>query len=212
MRGRLDQLSFDTAVFYGRFKDLIQDGAIVSGAFGNPGNPAVIQSINIDNATISGFEIKGDMNWGKVGDGKLSTPFSYGYTRGTVKNTGKPLDTIDPAKLSVGLKYETATWDVRLDASHHSAKKFDDISAQTIAASPPAGACGDHAVRRAVRDHAGPDRPVAFQQDLAPERRPHQPDEQEVLELVGCPRCGGQLLLPRRLQPAGPLFQRLAGR
>jgi hemoglobin/transferrin/lactoferrin receptor protein len=27
VRGRLDQLSFDTAVFYGRFKDLIQDGA-----------------------------------------------------------------------------------------------------------------------------------------------------------------------------------------
>jgi len=138
VRARLDPLSFDTAVFYGRFKDLIQDGAIVSGAFGNPANPAVIQSINIDNATISGFEIKGDMNWGKFGDGKLSTPFSYGYTRGTVKNTGKPLDTIDPAKLSVGLKYETPSWDVRLDANHHSAKKFDDISAQTIAASPPA--------------------------------------------------------------------------
>jgi hemoglobin/transferrin/lactoferrin receptor protein len=137
VRGRLEQLSFDTAVFYGRFKDLIQDGAIVSGAFGNPGNPAVIQSVNIDNATISGFEIKGDMAWGKVGDGKLSTPFSYGYTRGTVKNTGRPLDTIDPAKLSVGLKYETASWDVRLDASHHSAKKFDDISAQTVAAAPP---------------------------------------------------------------------------
>lgn len=138
VRARLEQLSFDTAVFYGRFKDLIQDGAIVSGAFGNPANPAVIQSINIDNATISGFEIKGDMSWGKFGEGKLSTPFSYGYTRGTVKNTGKPLDTIDPAKLSVGLKYETPSWDVRLDANHHSAKKFDDISAQTIAASPPA--------------------------------------------------------------------------
>jgi hemoglobin/transferrin/lactoferrin receptor protein len=138
VRGRLDQLSFDTAVFYGRFKDLIQDGATVSGAFGNPANPAVIQSINIDNATISGFEIKGAMNWGKVGDGQLSMPFAYGYTRGTVKNTGKPLDTIDPAKLVVGVKYETASWDIRLDASHHSAKKFDDISAQTIAASPPA--------------------------------------------------------------------------
>jgi hemoglobin/transferrin/lactoferrin receptor protein len=138
VRGRLDQLSFDTAVFYGRFKDLIQDGATVSGTFGNPANPAVIQSINIDNATISGFEIKGAMNWGKVGNGQLSTPFAYGYTRGTVKNTGKPLDTIDPAKLVVGVKYETASWDVRLDASHHSAKKFSDISAQTIAAAPPA--------------------------------------------------------------------------
>lgn len=138
VRGRLDQLSFDAAVFYGRFKDLIQDGAIMSGAFGNPGNPAVIQSINIDNATISGFEIKGVMDWGKAGKGQLSTPFAYGYTRGTVRNTGKPLDTIDPAKLSVGLKYETPGWHVRLDANHRSAKKFEDISAQTVAAAPPA--------------------------------------------------------------------------
>ncbi|RZJ24448.1 MAG: TonB-dependent hemoglobin/transferrin/lactoferrin family receptor, partial [Haliea sp.] len=137
VRGRLDQLTVDAAVFYGRFKDLIQDGAIVSGAFGNPANPAVIQSINIDNATISGFEIKGAMAWGKVGNGQLSTPFAYGYTQGTVKNTGKPLDTIDPAKLSVGLKYETPGWDVRVDAVHHSAKKFGDISAQTVAAAPP---------------------------------------------------------------------------
>lgn len=137
VRGRLDQLSFDAAVFYGRFKDLIQDGAQVSGTFGNQANPAVLQSINIDNATISGFEVKGAMNWGKTGNGQLSTPFAYGYTKGTVKNTGKPLDTINPAKLSVGLKYETPGWDLRFDANRHSAKKFSDISAQTIAASPP---------------------------------------------------------------------------
>jgi hemoglobin/transferrin/lactoferrin receptor protein len=137
VRGRLDSLSFDAAVFYGRFKDLIQDGAQVSGTFGSQANPAVIQSINIDNATISGFEVKGAMNWGKAGNGQLSTPFAYGYTKGKVKNTGKPLDSIDPAKFSVGVKYETSGWDLRLDAIHHSAKKFSDISAQTIAASPP---------------------------------------------------------------------------
>jgi outer membrane receptor for ferrienterochelin and colicin len=211
VRGRLDQLSFDTAVFYGRFKDLIQDGATVSGTFGNPANPAVIQSINIDNATISGFEIKGAMNWGKVGNGQLSTPFAYGYTRGTVKNTGKPLDTIDPAKLVVGVKYETAMGcapgcepPFRQKVQRH--QRADHCRRATC------GARGDPAIRRTFRDHAGPDRPVAHQQDPARERRHHQPDGQEVLELVGCARCGGQLLLPRRLQPAGPLFQRLAGR
>ena len=135
-RGRFENLSLDAALFYGRFSDLIQDGVLVSGVFGSASNPAVIQSVNIDNVTISGFEIKGFMNWGKFAGGLVSTPFSYGETRGRVKNTGRPLDTIDPAKLSLGVKYETAGWDVRLDASHHLAKKFSDIGAQQIGTAP----------------------------------------------------------------------------
>jgi hemoglobin/transferrin/lactoferrin receptor protein len=136
VRGNVNSLSLDTAVFYGRFNNLIQDNATVGGA-GVAGNPTVFQSINIDNATIKGFEVKGAMDWGKVAMGRLSTPFSFGITKGTVKNTGKPLDTIDPSKLNVGVKYETAVWDIRLDASHHSAKKFEDIGTQLVG-TPPA--------------------------------------------------------------------------
>lgn len=131
VRGRLEQLSLNAAVFHGRFKDLIQDNAQVSGNF-TFANPTVFQSINIDNATIRGFEVRGEMDWGKLGAGRLSTPFSYGETRGTVRNTGKPLDTVDPAKLSLGVKYETPGWGVRLDANHHSAKKFEDIGTQQV--------------------------------------------------------------------------------
>lgn len=126
VRGRLDQLTLDVAAFTGKFKDLIEDNVIVGGA-GVVGNPTVFQSINVGNATISGFEIKGVMDWGKVADGKLSTPFGYGQTRGKDKTTGRPLNSIDPAKLHVGVKYETAAWDVRLDAIRHSAKKSSDV-------------------------------------------------------------------------------------
>jgi hemoglobin/transferrin/lactoferrin receptor protein len=127
VRGRLDRLSLDVAAFTGRFNNLIEDNVTVGGA-GVAGNPTVFQSINVGNATISGFELKGNMDWGQVAGGKLSTPFSYGQTRGKDKTTGRPLNSIDPAKLHVGVKYETATWDVRLDASRHSAKKADDVS------------------------------------------------------------------------------------
>lgn len=130
-RGRFDQLTLDTAVFYGKFNNLIQDNVQVGGN-GSALNPTVFQSINVDNATISGFEVRGAMDWGKVGIGKLSTPFSYGRTSGKVTNTGKPLDTVDPAKLGVGVRFETAVWDVRLDASHHSAKNFGDIGTQLV--------------------------------------------------------------------------------
>jgi hemoglobin/transferrin/lactoferrin receptor protein len=131
VRARLDRLTLDSAVFYGRFTNLIQDNVQVAGNF-TAQSPTVFQSINIDNATISGFEIRGVMDWGPLGASRLSTPFAYGQARGRVKNTGRPLDTVDPAKLSVGVRFETAGWDVWLDANHHSAKKFEDIGTQLV--------------------------------------------------------------------------------
>ncbi len=126
LRGRLDRLSLDVAAFTGHFSNLIEDNVTVGGA-GVVGNPTVFQSINVGSATISGFEIKGAMDWGRVAGGKLSTPFGYGQTRGTDRATGRRLNSIDPATLHVGLKYETPAWDVRLDASRHSAKKAGDV-------------------------------------------------------------------------------------
>lgn len=126
VRGRLDRLALDVAAFTGKFNNLIEDNVTVGGA-GVVGNPTVFQSINVGNATISGFELKGSMDWGQLAGGKLSSPFSYGQTRGKDKTTGRPLNSIDPAKLHVGVKYETAAWDVRLDASRHSAKKSSDV-------------------------------------------------------------------------------------
>ncbi|UUZ76526.1 TonB-dependent hemoglobin/transferrin/lactoferrin family receptor [Polaromonas sp. P1(28)-13] len=126
VRGRLDRLSLNVAAFTGKFNNLIEDNVTVGGA-GVVGNPTVFQSINVGNATISGFEVKGTMDWGQLAGGKLSTPFSYGQTRGKDKTTGRPLNSIDPAKLHVGVKYETAAWDLRLDASRHSAKKSGDV-------------------------------------------------------------------------------------
>ena len=130
-RGRLDQLTLDAAMFAGRFTDLIEDNRQVGGT-GAPGNPTIFQSVNINNATISGFEVKGAMDWGKVGVGKLSTVFVYGVAHGKVSNTGLPLDSIDPAKLSVGVRYESAQWSVRLNALHHAAKKVSDMGQQVV--------------------------------------------------------------------------------
>ena len=132
LRGRLDRLTLDVAAFTGRFNNLIEDNVTVGGA-GVVGNPTVFQSINVGNATISGFEVKGSVDWGQVAGGTLSTPFSYGQTRGTDKTTGRPLNSIDPAKLHVGVKYATAAWDVRLNASRHSGKKASDVYVQAPA-------------------------------------------------------------------------------
>ncbi|MEO8730259.1 MAG: TonB-dependent receptor, partial [Rhodoferax sp.] len=124
-RGRLDALTLDVAAFTGRFKDLIEDSVQVGGA-GTAANPTVFQSINVGNARISGFEVKGNWDWGRVAGGQLTTPFNYGTARGKDSDTGKPLDSIDPAKIRAGVQYATNAWDLRLDLAHHAAKKQSD--------------------------------------------------------------------------------------
>ena len=126
VRGRTGRLSVDVAAFTGRFNNLIEDNATVGGA-GRPGDPVIFQSINVGNARISGFEVKGAMDWGRVAGGRLSTPFGYGQTHGKDTDSGRPLNSIDPAKLYAGVKYETPAWDVWLDVSRHAGKKAGDV-------------------------------------------------------------------------------------
>ena len=67
------------------------------------------------------------MDWGRVAGGRLSTPFGYGQTNGKDIDSGRPLNSIDPAKLYAGVKYETPAWDVWLDVSRHAGKKAGDV-------------------------------------------------------------------------------------
>ncbi len=127
-RAKIGGLTLEGSVFEGDFTNLIEDNRQISGNF-TAANPTINQSVNIDSATISGFEIKGDMQWGKVGAVQISTPFSYGEANGIENRTGLPLDSIDPAKFTLGVRLEAASWNLRLDASHHASKKRSDIGA-----------------------------------------------------------------------------------
>jgi hemoglobin/transferrin/lactoferrin receptor protein len=126
VRGRMQALSVEAAAFTGRYKDFIEDLQQVGGT-GAPGNPLVFQSVNIGRVKLSGFEVKGRMDWGSVAGGQVSTPFAYGQTRGRDTATGRPVNTVDPARLTAGVRYETAGWHVRLDATHSAAKKASDV-------------------------------------------------------------------------------------
>lgn len=125
-RGRWQALSLEAAVFHGRYKDFIEDLQRVSGT-GAPGNPLVFQSVNLGRVTLSGFELKGRMDWGAWAGGRISTPFAYGRTQGRDTATGRPVNTVDPARLVAGVRYETDGWHVRLDATHSAAKKAGDV-------------------------------------------------------------------------------------
>ena len=135
LRGRLDRLTLDAAVFTGRFKNLIQDTVLVSGNF-TQANPGVYQSINVGQARISGFELKGLMDWGRVGragEVGIASPFAYGQTKGTDTSSGKPINSINPSKLVLGVRATAAQWTASLDAVHHAAKKSADIDPTALA-------------------------------------------------------------------------------
>ncbi|MBY0409469.1 MAG: TonB-dependent hemoglobin/transferrin/lactoferrin family receptor, partial [Burkholderiaceae bacterium] len=126
VRGRLQALSVEAAAFAGRYKDFIEDQQRVSGR-GVPGDPLVFQSINLGKVKLSGFEVKGRMDWGDFAGGRLSTPFAYGQTRGRDVLTGSPVNTVDPARLTAGLRYETTGGHLQLDVAHSDAKKDRDV-------------------------------------------------------------------------------------
>ncbi len=135
VRGRLQNLKFDAAVFASNYSNLIVDAVAVGGK-GTPADPLVFQTRNTERARISGFEVKGVYDWGRVAGGRLSTPFSYGKTRGSNRDNGKPLNSIEPAQLALGVQYDTAPWSLRLDARHHAAKRAADIDNASAVKAP----------------------------------------------------------------------------
>lgn len=135
VRGRLQNLKFDAAVFASHYSNLIVDAVAVGGK-GTPADPLVFQTRNTERARISGLEVKGVYDWGRVAGGRLSTPFSYGTTRGSNRANGQPLNSIEPAQLALGMQYDTAPWSLRLDARHHAAKRASDIDDASAVKAP----------------------------------------------------------------------------
>lgn len=133
VRGRTGILNFDVAAFTGDYKDLIEQDRLVGGRGIPRIDPLIYQSVNIGKARISGFEIKGELDWTSGGNG-FSLPFAYGETRGRDRTTDLPLNSVDPQKLYVGLKYQAPMWSVRADVVHHSAKKGSDVDNTEIVA------------------------------------------------------------------------------
>ena len=131
VRGRTGVLNFDVAAFTGNYKDLIENDRQVGGVFGSRVNPVTFQSVNIGRARISGFEVKGELDFTDNGMG-FSVPFAWGQTRGRDRSNDRPLNSIDPRKINLGLAYKAPAWSVRLDAVHHAAKKRADVDAAEI--------------------------------------------------------------------------------
>lgn len=135
IKGQGENWQLEAAAFHGRYRDFILDNQRVAGS-GQPGDPLVFQAINTGRARISGFEVAGQYRVAGVGGGTLSFPAAFGMARGRNEDSNTPIDTIAPARLSLGMRYAHADWMVRLDMTRRWAKKADDVPT----ASDPRGA------------------------------------------------------------------------
>lgn len=134
-RARLDRLTLDFAAFTTHYSNLIQekkDLGTANGLTASVANPTLFQTINIDQASIKGFEIRGNFLAGTFAGGKLNFPFSYGSTHGSNDTSGLPLTHIEPAKLMAGLNYVGSNWDMRVDVAYRAEKNAGQLDSAYI--------------------------------------------------------------------------------
>jgi hemoglobin/transferrin/lactoferrin receptor protein len=123
-RGFDDAISYSLSAFDNHYKNFISQ-QIVGGA-GRPSNPTVYQYVNLTRAHIQGVVARVDWrfekNWG------LETGFAYLQGDSTLKGRKQPLDSIQPLKVLLGLRYDEATWGARADWVWNAAKSPSRIA------------------------------------------------------------------------------------
>jgi len=135
LRGRTGSWQWQLAAYDNRYRDFISQEA-VSGA-GTPADPTIFQSINLAQARIRGLELRGE--W-RVSQGWIINAASA-LTRGTSTRNGtaEPLDSVEPARTALGLRYTAGAWELRADVLHAQAKARDRIRTAMPAAFAPEG-------------------------------------------------------------------------
>lgn len=137
-RAFYDFLNIDVAVFRGKYRDLIYDKKPLGGK-GVVGDPAIFQTVNIDRAIIQGYEVRGDLHWGRIAEWKWSSPFAIGHTQAWDETSKAPLNSVNPNKVSLALRLSNSVLDMQLSARHQSAKNEADMSSPYLPkpATPP---------------------------------------------------------------------------
>ncbi len=116
-------------VFEGKFRDFIEDNVLVSGN-GTSVNPLIFQSVNRGRVALNGFEarLRYDLN------PRWRVQAAYGQTKGKDAVTGLPLNSVDPAKLVLGVTYQQPGWTVSANLAHTAEKKLGTINPTSVTA------------------------------------------------------------------------------
>jgi hemoglobin/transferrin/lactoferrin receptor protein len=124
VRGFDRKISYSLSAFDNYYKNFINQ-QIVGGA-GRPSNPTVYQYVNLTRAHIQGVvarvDWRFDQNWG------LETGAAYLKGDTTIKGRKQPLDSVQPLKVLLGLRYDEAHWGARANWVWNGAKRPSRIA------------------------------------------------------------------------------------
>ncbi len=122
-RGQLDALRWQVAMFDNRYRDFISLAMISPGSGLN--DPAIFQYINLANAHIRGGELR--LQWKP--SGPWSGEFALAHTRGDSEVDGErePLETINPMRTRLALRYDAGAWNVMAQWQHADGKVAKDV-------------------------------------------------------------------------------------
>lgn len=117
-RGRSGGLDWEAVAFTGRYKDFIEDLVTVQTT------PRLqFQSVNRQSVTLRGFELKGSARL----SARTTLRAAYGQTTGTDTARGLPLNSVNPAKLVLGVDHRLGDWSFGASLAHSAKKSASDI-------------------------------------------------------------------------------------
>jgi hemoglobin/transferrin/lactoferrin receptor protein len=129
VRGGQERTNWEFAAFSGRYKDFIEELVAVGGSASNRADPLRYQAVNRGRVKLSGFEFKGQIPMGKATVFKAA----YGQTTGTDSVSGRPINSVNPAKLMLGADHQMGAWKLGATLSHVAKKSAKDIDNSTTA-------------------------------------------------------------------------------
>lgn len=123
-RGKVDALRYSVSAFDNRYVDFISQ-QVVGGA-GTPANPTVFQYINLSKARIKGIQARSEWEL----DTHWTATAGVAYVKGDSEVNGNtvPLDTVNPIKAALGVRYDGAQWGGRIQLIHSKGKEPDRIA------------------------------------------------------------------------------------
>lgn len=129
VRGGQDRTHWEVAAFNGRYKDFIEELVAVGGSTSTPADPLRYQAVNRGRVTLRGFEFKGQLPLGR----STVLKAAYGQTTGTDSDSGRPLNSVNPAQLVFGVDHQMGVWTLGATLNHVARKSAEDIDDSTTA-------------------------------------------------------------------------------
>ncbi len=135
VRGRIAGLRYSLAGYDNRYEDFIAQQVV--GGTGVPGvDPLIFQFINLAKARIRGVELRGEWRAGTQWTLTAGSALSRGYRE--VNGAREPLNTVEPLRTSLGVRYNASTWELRAQALHAQGKAANRIEpASSTPFAPP---------------------------------------------------------------------------